>query len=246
MAIYTIWLREMIKFWKNRSRIIGTLAMPVFFLLFLGGGLGSVVSLSGGENYMSFLAPGIIGMTLLFGSVTSGLTVIFDKQFGFLKEMLVAPVSRLEIVIGRTLGGATTAMIQAVLLLAAVFAFGAIPFSIPALLLALPMMFLISIAFVNIGLVFASKLDDPHGFQLIMNFLVMPLFFLSGAFFPLDNLPSFIKVLSFLDPMTYGVDGLRAILINSSYFPLYVDFGVLIAFSAATFLLGAYMFERMK
>jgi ABC-2 type transport system permease protein len=245
-AVYTIWLREMIRFLRDKSRIIGTMGMPLFFLLFIGTGLNSAFSLTGGVNYIQFMAPGIIGMVLLFGSVFSGLTVVIDKQFGFMKEILVTPVSRFSIVLGKALGGATTAMMQALLLITFIFLFNVIPFSPEALLLSLPLMFLISLSFVNIGLIFASRLEDPHGFQLVMNFFIMPMFFLSGAFFPLDNLPAWLKTLAFLDPLTYGVDGLRGILINSSFFPLWLDFLVLGAFALVTFLVGTFAFERMQ
>lgn len=249
MAVYTIWLREMLKFARNKSRLVGTLGMPLFFLLFIGTGLNSAfqgVSLPGGVSYITFMAPGIIGMILLVGSVFSGLTVVIDKQFGFMKEILVAPISRTSIVLGKALGGATTALIQALLLLTFIFVFGVIPFSLEAVLLAVPLMFLISVSFVNIGVLFASKLDDPHGFQIVMNFFIMPLFFLSGAFFPLDNLPVWLKTLSMIDPLTYGVDGLRNILLGTSFFPLWVDFAVLGGFALFTLLLGAYAFDRMQ
>ena len=245
-VVYTLWLREMLKFLRNKGRVVGTMGMPLFFLLFIGTGLSSAFALPGGGSYIQFMAPGIIGMILLFGSVFSGLSVVVDKQFGFMKEILVAPIPRLSIVIGKTLGGATTAILQALLILFAVVVFGVISFDPVAILLAIPMMMLVSIGFVNIGILFASRLDDPHAFQIVMNFFIMPLFFLSGAFFPLDNLPGWLKALAFLDPMTYGVDGLRAILIARSFFPLWVDFAVLAAFAAVTFGLGAWAFDRMK
>lgn len=254
MAVYTIWLREMLRFIRDKSRILGTLGMPLFFLVFIGTGLNSAfqgIDLPGGTNYIAFMAPGIVGMVLLFGSVFSGLTVVIDKQFGFMKEILVAPVSRSSIVLGKALGGATTALLQAMILLSFIFIFGVIPFSLNALLLALPLMFLISLGFVNIGVLFASKLDDPHGFQIVMNFFIMPIFFLSGAFFPLDKLPVWLKTLSLLDPLTYGVDGLRYILLGSSasFFGadgIWIDFAVLTGFAAITLLLGAHAFDRMQ
>jgi ABC-2 type transport system permease protein len=245
-GVYTIWLREMIRFFRNKSRVIGTMGMPLFFLVFIGTGLNSAFALPGGTSYIEFMAPGIVGMILLFGSVFSGLTIVVDKQFGFMKEILVAPISRTSIVLGKSLGGATTAMTQAMLLLAFVFAAGINQFSVEALLLSLPLMFLISTSFVNIGVLFASRLDDPHGFQLVMNFFIMPLFFLSGAFFPLDNLPAWLKTLSFLDPLTYGVDGLRGVLVGQSFFPLWLDFAVLAAFAAVTVLIGTYAFKKMQ
>lgn len=249
MAVYTLWMREMLRFIRDKTRIIGTMGMPLFFLLFLGTGLNSAfqgASLPGGGEYISFMAPGIVGMVLLFGSVFSGLRIVIDKQFGFMKEILVAPISRTEIVIGTALGGATTALIQALILLTFIFVFGVIPFTLEALLLAIPLMLLTSIGFVNLGVMFASKLDEPQGFQVIMNFFIMPLFFLSGAFFPLDNLPSWLKTLSLLDPLTYGVDGMRNILLGTSFFPLWLDFAVLTGFMLVTLLIASYAFKKMQ
>ncbi|MCD6414513.1 MAG: ABC transporter permease [Candidatus Diapherotrites archaeon] len=246
MAIYTIWLREMLHFIRDKSRIIGSMGMPLFFLLFIGTGLNSAFSVPGGVGYMEFMAPGIVGMILLFGSIFSGLNVVADKQFGFMKEMLVAPVPRSSLVLGKTLGGASTALLQALLLLSLVFLLGAVKFSLIALLLVIPIMFFISASFVNIGIIFATRISDPHGFQVIMNFFIMPLFFLSGALFPVDNLPGWLKILVLANPLTYGIDGLRGILIGHPTFPLWIDFTILVVFSAITVLIGAYAFEKMQ
>ncbi|MBN3037715.1 MAG: ABC transporter permease [Candidatus Diapherotrites archaeon] len=245
-GVYTIWLRETLRFVRNKSRLVGSMGMPLFFLLFMGTGIGSVIGDSAGGGYTQFMAPGVLGMMLLFGSVFSGLNVVFDKQFGFMKEMLVAPISREAIVLGKALGGATAAMLQAVILLALVYAFGVLEFNVVSLALLIPVMFLISVGFVCVGVAFASKLDDPHGFQLIMNFLIMPLFFLSTAFFPLDNLPPWLKTLSLLDPLTYGVDAMRSILVGQAAFPLWVDVAVLAGFSTLAVLVGARLFKDMK
>jgi ABC-2 type transport system permease protein len=250
-AVYTIWLREMTRFIRDKSRVFGTMGIPLFFLLFIGTGVNSAFQSSfipQGVNYVEFMAPGVIGMILLFGSVFSGLTVVIDKQFGFMKEILVSPVPRYSIVLGKSLGGSTTAMFQALLLLFFIFVFGVLPFSFNSFAMIFPLMFLVSMGFVNIGVFFASFIDDPRGFQLVMNFFIMPLFFLSGAFFPLNNLPPWIKTLSLLDPLTYAVDGLRGVFLGpeTAFFTLEQDLTVLFLFALVTFALSTYAFEKMQ
>jgi ABC-2 type transport system permease protein len=159
---------------------------------------------------------------------------------------MVAPVSRVSIALGRIAGGVTTSLLQALLILAASIVLGFRVRSGAALLGALGFMILISFAFIGLGLIFASRMKDMQGFGLVMNFLVFPLFFLSGAFYPLTNLPWVIRSLSFIDPLTYGIDGLRAVLIESHAFPLALDFLVLAGFAAATLFLGAYFFEKSE
>ncbi len=165
----------------------GSLAQPLLFLVALGYGLGPVFQQAGQGNYIQFLVPGIIGMTIIFSSVFSGIEIIWDKQFGFLKETLVAPVSRFNIMIGRTLGGATTSTMQGLIVFLISMLIG---FKIPHVWLLLPvilMMLLVALLFTALGTLIATKLDDMQGFQLIINFLVMPLFFLSGSIFPLSG-----------------------------------------------------------
>jgi ABC-2 type transport system permease protein len=241
--IYTIWLREMIRFLRAKSRVITGLAMPFFWLIFIGIGLGSSVALSGGVQYISFLAPGIIGMIILFTSVFSGVSVIWDRQFGFLKEILVAPVSRTSIVLGKTLGGATVALISALLMLVITIAMGIVPIGI-GIFTSIIFMVLTAICFVSIGLIIASRMKSSEGFQMIMSFFIMPIFFLSGALFPLQNAPQWMQTVSYLDPLTFGVDGLRASLIGSSMLPMWIDFTVLLAFCSALVLIGSYLFRK--
>ena len=241
-AIVTLWKRELLRFLRAKSRIIGSLGMPFFFLLFLGTGLGSAFSF-GSMSYMQFIAPGIIGMVLLFASVFSGVTVIMDRQFGFLKEIMVAPVPRWAIVTGKTLGGMTTAIIQALLILLILPLLG-VNLDYGGLGIALLLMALISAGFVALGIAIASKMEDMHGFQIIMNFLIMPMFFLSGALFPLDNLPGWFKGVTMIDPLTYGVDGLRYAFLGTSHFPLWMDFGVLIAFTLLAVGAGSFLFSQ--
>lgn len=241
-----LWKRELIRFWRAKSRIIGSLGMPFFFLAVLGTGLNGAINLGGfGGSYLDFIAPGILGMVLLFGSVFSGVTVIMDRQFGFLKETLVAPVRRTSIVVGKALGGATTAIIQGILMLLIAIALGA-HLSWTALPLAIAIMVLISVAFVSIGIALASMMEDMHGFQLVMNFLVMPMFFLSGAIFPLNNAPAIVQGISMIDPLTYGVEALRFVLTGTSSINFGAGVAVLFVFLIAATMLAAWLFERIE
>jgi ABC-2 type transport system permease protein len=176
-AIYILWLRQLKRYMRSRSRIIGSLAQPLLFLLAFGFGFGAVFQQAGQGNYLNFLAPGIVGMSIIFTSIFSGMEIIWDRQFGFLKETLVAPVSRLNIMLGRTIGGATVATIQGMVVLLISIAVGFRPTNWAGLPLALVAMFLIATLFTALGTAIASKLNDMQGFQLIINFLVMPLFF---------------------------------------------------------------------
>lgn len=249
VAVYTIWLREMKRFVRTKSRMIASLATPFFFLAFLGFGLNASFVFPGlpeGLDYIDFLTPGIIGMVLLFSSMFAGISVIYDKQFGFLKEIMVAPVSRTSIVLGRIAAGITTGVFQAIMVLLLSMLMGFDVLSLGGVLTSLVFIVLISSAFVATGLAFASRMEDMHGFQLIMNFFIMPVFLLSGALFPLDNLPGFLSVLSYINPMTYGVDGLRASLIGVAHLPILVDFGVLFAFSLVMVGVGTYLFSKTE
>ncbi len=247
-AIYVLWLREMKRFLRAKSRIIGTLAMPFFFLAFLGLGFGNmnIPGMAKGISYINFLVPGIVGMTMLFTSMFAGISVLWDREFGFLKEIMVAPVNRISIVIGRIVGGATTSVLQGCLILGISILMGFKISGISAFLLSVVFMLLISSTFIGLGLIFASKMRDIHGFSLIMNFVIFPIFFLSGALYPLKNLPVWIQYLSYLDPLTYGVDGLRGVLIHVSSFSILFDFAVLVGFSIVMIFLGAYFFEKSE
>lgn len=247
-AVYVLWLREMKRFLRAKSRVIGALAMPLFFLAFLGLGFKrmSIPGLSGDVNYVRFLVPGIIGMSLLFSSIFAGLSVLWDREFGFLKEIMVAPVNRVSIVLGRIAGGMTTALIQAVLILGISYFMGFKITTILSFLLALVFMILIAATFIGLGLIFASKMKDIQGFSIIMNFVIFPLFFLSGALYPLENFPFWLKYLSHIDPLTYGVDGLRRALIGISSFSIIFNFIILVIFSLTMIFLGAYFFEKSE
>jgi ABC-2 type transport system permease protein len=245
--IYTIWLRNMKRFIRSKSRIVGSIAMPLFFLLFLGVGLNSVVQLPGlGESYIAFLIPGMVAMSVLFTSVFSGIQIIWDKQFGFLKETLVAPVSRLEIMSGQTLGGATTAVIQGSLILVLSMFVGFPLLNPGGFLIALAFMVLIGISFTAFGIAIASRMEDMTGFQLIMNFVVFPIFGLSGALFPISSLPAWMIPLTLLDPLTYGVEGIRYGLTGVSQINPLVCGAVIGGFTLVMTILGAYLFRKIR
>jgi ABC-2 type transport system permease protein len=245
-TIYVLWLRQLKRYSRSRSRIIGSLGQPVLFLFALGFGFGPIFSRAGGGNYMNFLAPGVISQGILFTAVFSGIELIWDRQFGFLKETLVAPVSRFEIMLGRTLGGATIALLQGVIIFVLTLLFGFRPQSVAALVPAFIIMFLTALFFTALGTAIASLLQDFQGFQLIMNFLVMPMFFLSGSLFPLDSAPGFLKAISYIDPLSYCVDGLRSSLIAVEHFGLFTDFAVLGLLSLITLLVGSYFFSKIE
>lgn len=248
-AIYIMWLREMKRFLRSKSRVIGSLMVPFSFLLFMGFGFKSGFNLPGmpqETNYLDFLVPGIIGMTMLFTSTFAGISVLWDREFGFLKEIMVAPVRRSAVVLGRIAGGVTTALIQGILILIISLFMGFQVINPFGLVLAFLFMFLISVGFIGFGVAIASKMKDIHGFSLIMQFIIFPIFILSGAFFPITNLPVWLRLLSYIDPLTYGVDGLRASLINFSQFPIFLDLILLFIFGFLMVILGTYLFAKME
>jgi ABC-2 type transport system permease protein len=245
-TIYILWLRQIKKYFRSKSRIIGSLGQPTLFLIVFGFGFGSIYQRAGEGNYIQFLAPGIILMSVLFTAIFSGIDLIWDKQFGILKETLVAPVPRLHIMIGRTVGGATVATIQGVIVYFLTLIVGFEPQNLYMLAVAFIFVFIVALLFTALGTAIASMLEDMQGFQLIMNFLVMPIFFLSGALFPLKDAPSFIVGIAKFDPLSYGVDGLRAALISQSRFGMALDFTVLIAVTVILLAIGSYLFERVR
>lgn len=244
--IYILWLRQLKRYFRSRARIVGSLGQPLLFLVVFGFGFGPIYQRAGQGDYIQFLAAGVIAMSVLFTAVFSGIEIIWDRQFGFLKETLVAPVSRIVIMIGRTLGGATVATFQGLIVLLVSLLAGFRPDRKAALPLALIFMFLIALLFTALATAIASMLEDMQGFQLIMNFLVMPLFFLSGALFPLEGLPRAISVIARMDPLSYGVDGLRGTLNGVAYFGLMTDVFVLSAVTALFVALGAYLFSKIQ
>ncbi|WP_067052460.1 ABC transporter permease [Methanofollis ethanolicus] len=244
--VSTIWLRNLKLYLRSRSRIVGSLGMPLFFLVIMGFGLNGVVRIPGaGEDYATFLIPGIVSMSVLFTSIFSGIQVIWDKQFGFLKETLVAPVSRIEIMLGQTMGGATTAFIQGVIMLVLSLFIGLHLANPAGFVIAFFFMLLIGVTFTAFGIAIASRMEDMHGFQLVMNFVVFPVFGLSGALFPISSLPSWIQPLTLLDPLTYGVEGIRYGLTGSAQIDPVLCGIVLSGCAVATAVVGAYLFRKI-
>ena len=245
-VIYILWLREVKKYLRSRTQIVASLGSPIMYLGVLGFGLGPVFQRAGDGSYLQFMAPGVIGMTVLFTSMFSGIALLWDRQFGFLKETLVAPVPRFWIMTGRTLGGATVAMIQGLLIFLVSLVAGFRPSSIQTLPVALFVIAMVAIVFAAFGTVIGSSLKDMQGFQLVMNFLVMPIFFLSGALYPLTNLPRVLAWLTRLDPLTYGVDGVRGALIGATHFGVPADIVALSAVAVLVLGLGAWRFSKIE
>jgi len=254
-TIYTLWLRELKRFFRLKSRLIGSLATPLFFLIFLGMAPIRLPNASEGD-YISFLAPGIVGMIMLFASMGAGMNLLWDKEFGFLKEIMVAPVKRSAIILGKTAGGVTTALIQGILILVLALPLGLkltgihSQFSVAGFslgfLASIAFMILISFTFTGLGISFASRMKDFHGFQLIWNFLVFPVFLLSGALFPLEAFPDWLQYVAYINPLTYGVDGMRGSLIGVSAMPLLVNFAALLISSTITISIGTYLFSKAE
>ena len=244
-AVYVMWLRQMKRFFRSKGRLVTTIIQPLFFLLILGSGFRSIATGLGGD-YLHFLAPGIITMAILFSSMFTGISVLWDKQFGFLQEVLVAPVSRISIIIGRTLGGATTALIQGFIILIIAIGLGVPVSSIFGLFLTVIIMILIAFSAVGFGLVLASKMQDFQAFPLIMNLIIMPLLFLSSAFFPVNQNQT-LQTIAYANPMFYMVDGLRGALTGkSNVLPIYIDSIVVVAFCIFMMAIGSYFFSKSE
>lgn len=245
-VVYIMWLREIKRFVRSYSRIIGSLVQPLLFLLAFGYGLGAVFSAAGQGNYIDFLAPGIIGMSIIFTSIFNGIQIIWDRQFGFLKETLVAPVPRFSIMLGRTLGGATVAALQGCIVLIMTLFVGFHPVSWPLVAPAVLVMLLIGVLFSSLGLMIGSLMRDMQGFQLVMNFLVQPLFFLSGALFPLTDVPAFLNLVARADPLAYGIDAMRVLLLGTGSLGFGLDIAVLSAVALVFLALGSYFFSKIQ
>lgn len=245
-AIYILWLREVRRYLRSKVQIVASLGQPVLYLVAMGFGLNAVFRQAGRGSYIQFVAPGIIGMTVLFSAVFSGVALLWDRQFGFLKETLVAPVPRLYVMLGRTCGAATVAMIQGMLVTIVCVIAGFRPANVALIPVAVVFLALIALVFSALGTAVGSMLKDMQGFQMVMNFLVMPLFFLSGAIYPLDGLPVALAVVTRLDPLAYGVDGLRTSLIAQSHFGAPLDASVLVCLAVAFILLGAWRFSKIE
>lgn len=245
-AIYILWWRELKRYTRSRAQIVASLGQPLLYLLALGFGLGPVFQQAGHGSYLQFIAPGVVGMSVLFSSIFSGIGLLWDRQFGFLKETLVAPVPRLHIMIGKTCGGATVSVIQGTLVLVICVIAGFRPAHASTLPLAFVFMVLICIVFAALGMAIGSTLQNMQGFQLIMNFVVMPIYFLSGALFPLSNLPRALAIVTRLDPLTYGIDGLRGAFIGTAQFAAVTNLVVLTSIAALFLVFGAYRFSKIQ
>jgi ABC-2 type transport system permease protein len=251
LPIYTMWLREIKRFFRIRMRIVGSLLMPLLFLVFMGLPMSfmpvrEIPGMPPGIDFLDYLAPGIVGMTLLFSATVAGASVIWDKEFGFLKEVMVAPVNRFSVILGRSLGGITVATIQALIIVGVAVALGVKLASVSGFFLAIVVMVLTCATFTGLGLILGTKLADTSSFMAIIPLMTFPLFFLSGAFFPMAAMPSWVRYIMYVNPLTYGVDGLRGTLIGVAALPLWLNFAVLLVMSLVLATLGAYFFSRME
>jgi len=248
-ALYTLWLRETKRFVRDRARVIISFVQPLLWLVVFAAGFGARLIIPG-IGYQQYLFPGIIGQTLLFTSMFMGISVIWDKEFGFMKEILVSPVSRFTIFMGKMLGDSSAALLQGII----VFAFGfilGIPFNPLTLFAALPIMLLLTFGLVSVGLILASFMGSLENFGAIQTFINLPLFFLSGALFPITGVgtPGWLQVASAFDPLTYGIDALRTLILGSAWtplHPLYINIGIVGVFDVVMVGVGTWAFSRMK
>ncbi len=241
-AIYILWLRDLKRYWYDKPRIVASLGQPLLFLFVLGTALSPAFKGPAGINFSEFIFPGIISMTVLFTSIFSAISIVWDREFGFLKEVLVAPVSRWAIVIGKAFGGSTVAVIQGCIMLLLAPLVG-VKLSAAIVLQSVLVMFLIAFAITGLGIVIAARMKEMEGFQMVVNFVIMPIFFLSGALFPLDRLPEWLTVLTRIDPLTYGVDLLRGVMIGVNTFPPALNFTVVAVFTFIMFAVAVYEFN---
>ncbi len=244
-GIKVMWKRQVIKYFRSPARMVATLGQPLLFLLVFGLGFKNIFEAAGAGSYIDLLAPGIMVMSVVFTAVFAGIEVVWDRQFGFLKETLVAPVPRFSIMFGKALGGATIAMFQGVIVFGVTLLAGFSP-EWAGVIPAFFFLFLLGLLFSAFGIALASKLTDMQAFPIVMNFVVMPLFFLSGAMFPLQGAPTLLKTITELNPLTYGVDMVRGALNGVSQFPIADD---LLIISLSVFLIifyGSHVFEKIE
>jgi ABC-2 type transport system permease protein len=247
-VVYVLIARDFKKFIREKSRLVSTLARPLIWLFLVGGGMSRLVSPGIGISYMQFIFPGILGMTILFSSIFSSISIIWDKEFGLMKEILVAPVSRFSIVVGKALSGTIISVIQATIILL-LFPFLGIKLSVVSIPYAIAISFILAFCISSLGIILATFFESMESFSAIMNFIVMPMFFLSGAMYPVKDLPDILKWISKLNPLTYGIDALKhAILKDTAIFdfPLFVDLSFLAVSSVVFVILAGIMFERKK
>ncbi|MBN2458183.1 ABC transporter permease [Candidatus Woesearchaeota archaeon] len=245
-ALMVMWGRQVKEYFRNRQRLVVTLVQPTLFLIAFSFGIGSMFEQAGRGNYIQFLIPGIVGMTILMSSAMTGMSLIWDKQFGFLKETLVAPVSRTSLLFGRCLGGATTSFIQGLIVLLLGFFMGFRVADWALFPFALAVMFTIALLFNLLGTSLATKFDDMHSFPTIMNFVIMPMVFISSALFPVDNFPRLIKIAVNINPFTYCNDLLRYTLGSVAVQGLFLDLAVVSLLVLLLGALGTYLFNRLE
>jgi ABC-2 type transport system permease protein len=267
-GIYIVWYRDLLRYWRDRVRAVVGLAQPLLFLVVFGAGLGSSLggafsgnAASGGLSYAQFVYPGVMGMAVLFSAIFGAMSIVWDREFGFLKEILVAPIDRSAVAIGKALGGATQAMIQGVVLLVLAPIIG-VKLDVGSVLLLLPFLFILAFALSSMGVALASRMTSMQGFQIVMNFLMMPLFFLSGSLFPLTNVPDWMAVLGRLDPVSYGMDPIRRIVLGATLpsdavnrlgltlfdqvLPIGLEAAILLAFGGVMLAIGVWNFRRRE
>ena len=249
--IYVICVREFIKFFREKSRLLGTLARPVLWLFVVGNGMSALVSPHMGFSYLQFIFPGMIGMTILFASIFSSISIVWDREFGFMKEMLVAPISRLSIVVGKAISGTAISVAQAIIILVLIPFLG-IGLSVLQFIQVTAVAVLVSFCITSIGILIAARLTSFDGFNIIMNFLVMPMFFLSGAMYPVSSMPDVLRHLTHLNPLTYGIDAFKHVLLQNAApplgpeFPIVLDIVIIIGVSATMLTLAAFSFRRKE
>ena len=243
-AVYAVWLREVKVFFREKERVVSAIITPLLWILIFGAGLGSTVDIKG-VNYQEFIFPGIDSMAVLFGSIFYGLYIIWDRKLDFLKEVLVAPVPRSAVFLGKMFGGTTDVLIQAAALLTIGLALGMVP-GPAAALIALAAAMLIALCIVSLGLIIGANMKSPEGFNLVMSFVMWPMFMLSGALFPIDNIPAYLGFLIQLNPLTYGVDLLRYVIIGGTNFGVAVGIAALLLSTLVFIILGTKSFEKMQ
>ncbi len=244
LGLYAMWLREVKVYMRERSRVVSSIFLPLMWLIVFGKGLGSTISIEN-ISYDVFIYPGIIGMATLFGSLFFGVYIIWDKKVDFLKEVLVSPLSRTTIFLGKVLGGITDVLIQVTILLMLGPLLG-VPMTLTKMALAYIVVITLAVAIVSIGLIIGSVMESPEGFGLIVTFVAYPLFFLSGALFPIENIPRWLEPFIYIDPLTYGVDALRQIILGQGRFPLSISYSILLGLAALMVYIGTIAFDRMK
>jgi ABC-2 type transport system permease protein len=245
-VIYILWVRQIKRYFRAKSRIISAIGQPLLLLFALGYGLGSVFKAAGHGNYIHFLVPGILAQTILFSAVFFGINIIYDKQFGFLKETLVAPVSRTKIMLGNALGGATTALFQGAILIFMAIVIGFRPYNWWMSLVSILILGLLAISLASFSSGLGAIVNDFQGFQAINQFLIFPLFFLSGALYPLTAAPRALQDIAAFNPISYAVDALRESLLGTVHYGFTKDFIALGITAVVLITFGVYEFTRIE